>query len=245
MIFSYEVMRRAYSRLAKIEERKNIRKAIVFTILTLFSILAVIFFGLPIIAKFAIFFSGLKKSSQPVDKNDITPPSPPQIDVLPETTNKNPIEISGSSEAGTAVSLFLNDKKEELIANKEGRFSFTFKLKDGLNTISATSKDLSGNESQKTETMMITLDVSPPSLEIESPKDGESFFGSKKSQVIIRGKSEEGVSVTVNDRIALVDDQGNFTLTTSLAEGVNIYSIKAQDRAQNTTEKTLTLTFGN
>lgn len=234
-------MRSAYSRLRKTEERKNLRSALVFTVLTIASILGIIFFGLPLVAKYAIFFSGFKKNKEPQSKFDITPPPPPRIDSIPEATNINKIEISGSSEAGTTVLLVLNGKKEEFLTNKEGRFTFSYILKEGVNTISASAKDLNGNESLKSEDILITFDNSSPNLEIESPKDGEIFYGSRNSQIVIKGKSEKTAAVFVNEKFASVDDEGNFSFSTSLSEGENTFTIRAEDKAQNKTEKSLTL----
>ncbi|MGB6881971.1 MAG: hypothetical protein WBD86_01580, partial [Microgenomates group bacterium] len=77
-------MRRRYSRLARTEERKNIKRAALFGLLTLISILVFIFLGLPAVAKFAAFLTDLRKSTVPIEINDTTPPVPPILDSLSE-----------------------------------------------------------------------------------------------------------------------------------------------------------------
>ncbi|MCH7641057.1 hypothetical protein IID22_02590 [Patescibacteria group bacterium] len=236
-------MRKRYSRLGRTEERKNIRRAFIFTILTIVSILLVIFFGLPAVAKFAGFLTDLRKSGQPVEKQDTIPPVPPRFELLPESTNELSIEIMGSTEPGATVILFLTNRKEEILANKDGEFSFSLLLLDGENTIAAQSMDQAGNQSQKTKTLTIVYDNDPPELEIASPQDGSEYYGSKQRQVVIKGNTEEGAILNINDRIVVVDQDGTFTFATTLSEGENTFNIKAQDKAGNTTEKALTLQF--
>ena len=236
-------MKRRYSRLARTEERQSIRRAIFFTFLTVVSIFAFIFLGLPVLAKFAGFLTDLKKSGLPIEINDTTPPAPPKLDNLPEYTNEFSVEIKGTTEAGASVILFLNDDEEELVVNKDGEFNFTFKLDKGENTVSVKASDAAGNESQETDVYKIIFDNEPPELEITSPEDGKEFYGSKERQVSINGKTEESASVTINDRIVAVDVSGNFTFVTTLSEGENGFTIKTEDKAGNSNEASLTLRF--
>lgn len=236
-------MKRRYSRLARTEERQSIRKAVFFTFLTVASILAFIFLGLPVLAKFAGFLTDLRKTGLPIERNDTTPPAPPRLESLPEYTNEFSVEIKGTTEAGATLILFLNGDEEEVVADKDGEFNFTFKLDKGDNTLSVKARDSSGNESQETDTYKIVFDNEPPELETTSPEDGKEFFGSKERQVSINGRTEEGASITVNDRIVAVDVNGNFTFVTTLSEGENNFAIKAEDRAGNSIETSLTLRF--
>jgi len=236
-------MKRRHSRLARTEERQSIRRAIFFTFLTVVSIFAFIFLGLPVLAKFAGFLTDLKKSGLPIERNDTTPPAPPRLESLPEYTNEFSVEVKGTTEAGASIILFLNDDEEELVVNKDGEFNFTFKLDKGENTVSVKASDAAGNESQETDVYKIIFDNEPPELEITSPEDGKEFYGSKERQVSINGKTEESASVTINDRIVAVDVSGNFTFVTTLSEGENGFTIKTEDKAGNSNEASLTLRF--
>jgi len=236
-------MKKQYSRLVRTEEKQNIRRAIFFTFLTVVSILAFIFFGLPVLAKFAGFLADLRKSGLPIERGDTTPPAPPKLESLPEYTNEFSVEIKGTTEPGATLILFLNSKEEEAVADKDGEFNFTFKLNKGENSVSLKARDAAGNESQKTDVYKIIFDNEPPGLEITSPEDGKEFYGSKERQVSINGQTEEGASVTINDKIVAVDANGSFTFVTTLSEGENSFTIKAEDRAGNSTEASLTLHF--
>ncbi len=236
-------MKKRYSRLARTEERQSIRRAIFFTFLSIVSIFAFIFLGLPVLARFAGFLTDLKKSGLPIERNDTTPPAPPRLESLPEYTNEFSVEIKGTTEAGATLTLFLNGDEEEVVVNKDGDFNFTFKLDKGENTVSVKARDAAGNESQETNVYKIIFDNEPPELEVTSPEDGKEFYGSKERQVSINGKTEESASVTINDRIVAVDASGNFTFVTTLSEGENGFTIKTEDKAGNSTEASLTLRF--
>lgn len=236
-------MRRHYSRLAKLEEKKNIRSAFFFVALSVVSIVLLFTFGLPVVIKFAGFLTDIKKSGTPVEISDTTPPAPPRIESLPEATSALSLEIKGNTESGATVILFLNSKEKELLADKDGNFSYTFSLSKGENRIFARAKDSSGNESQETQTFTVIFDNEPPKLEINSPENGSQYFGSKERQIVINGTTEPGASVNINDRVVAVEESGEFTFATTLSEGENVFKIIAKDKAENSQETSLTLHF--
>jgi hypothetical protein len=49
--------------------------------------------------------------------------------------------------------------------------------------------------------------------------------------------------VTVNDRIAVIDGNGKFSLIVSLNEGKNDLVVQATDQAGNKTETTMSVTY--
>jgi hypothetical protein len=236
-------MARIYSRLKTTEERKNIRTAVVLGILTVALVFGIFVFGLPTVVKFAAFFSDLRKSGEPVEINDSTPPAPPRINELPEATNKSAVEVSGQSEPGATVILVFNKKTQDVIADSEGAFRTTFELDDGKNLLTATAKDAAGNESQQTEEFTIIFDDQEPSLEISSPSDGASFFGSKQRQLVVQGATETDASLSINERFVLVKEDGSFAFATTLSEGENTFNLKSQDKAGNVTEKSFKVSF--
>ena len=236
-------MRRTYSRLASVEERKNTRSAILFIVLSIVIIAALFFYGIPVVGKFATFVSDLGKSGSAITSTDKTPPAPPQFDNFNAFVNQQNVNISGSSEAGATIKLTFNGNSQNVLVDKDGHFQFSVQLDNGDNTFSAVAVDTAGNISQKTQDYKITFDNKPPNLTIDSPTDGTTFFGSSQRQVTIKGAAEGGDQVTINDRIVVVDDSGNFQYTTTLSDGSNKFTIKATDQAGNTTEKDITLNF--
>ena len=236
-------MRRVYSRLGRTEESRNIRRAVVFSFLTLAALTALLFFGIPTVAKFASFLADLRKTSSPVEINDTTPPAPPRINPLPEATNKEVLDLSGTTENGATVILVVDGAKQEILADKDGVFTFKVNLKKGENTILAFAKDRAGNESQKSLLQTVIFDNEKPSLDISSPKDGQEFFGTRERQISIQGTTKAGSSLTINDRLVKVEDNGAFTFVTSLNEGGNSFNLKTTDKAGNTAEKTISVRF--
>jgi len=235
-------MKRKYSRYSKLEEKRNIKRAFLYIFSTVLLLFLFVSFGIPSIAKFASFLSDIKTSDKPIERKDSSPPIRPRLDHLDDSTNKPNIDITGTAEPGSTVVLFLNGEEKEVLVNKEGNFLYTFSLKKGVNTISALTKDTSGNKSPETNVIRVEYDDIPPDLEITKP-DTFDFFGPRQRQVVIEGTTEEEASVVINERFVVVDSTGSFSFVTTLEEGENEFVIKAEDKAGNVTEKVIILTF--
>ncbi|MCJ7805112.1 Ig-like domain-containing protein [Patescibacteria group bacterium] len=236
-------MARYYSRLASVEEKRNIRRAFIFGVLTIAAIVFLFTIGLNVLTKFVGVISDLRKTSTPIEKTDTTPPPPPRLDTLPDATNNSKIQITGSSEPGSTVELFVNGAKNESLAGNDGVFSFDIYLDNGSNNIYATAKDSAGNESGKTPTYEVIYSKNPPKIDISSPSDGAKFYGNKQQQITISGKTSPDSSVTINDRIVGLQDDGSFSSSVFLNDGDNTFKIKVQDKAGNTAEKSITVNY--
>lgn len=232
-----------YSRLASVEERRNVINAYKYVVWSIIAILFLIFLGIPTLVRFAGFIGEIAKSDKPVEINDITPPAPPQFDEISEYTNKERIDITGQTEAGATIKIRSNNEDSEIIANNEGKFNFTFNLDKGENTIDAKAVDTSGNESTQTETYRIVNDNKEPELIVESPSDGASFFGSGQRQLSIKGKVDEIVDITINGRFVALKDDNTFSFATTLSEGENKFEVKATDPSGNESTSSLTVNF--
>lgn len=236
-------MQKRYSRLRRIQKRKNVRNTLIFLILSVGMVLLAIFVGLPLMIKYTSFISDIRKSSEPIQKTDTTPPPPPKINPIPDSISNLDLEVSGATEPGATVKIFFNSNEEELLSNNEGVFSTSIKLSEGSNTINFQAIDNSGNESKKTQDYIVTYDSEPPELTLNSPENEKAFYGNSQRQMTIEGSTEVDAKIRINDRIVVVDDDGNFTYLTTLSEGENIFSIIAEDEAGNQTGQTLTVSF--
>lgn len=230
-------------RLSSHEESRNFKKAGLFIVLTIGLLSLLFFFGIPLMARFATFIAEFGKSDDPITKDDKIPPAPPRIEDLPEATNKFSLDLKGATETGATVIIDFNGQVEEVLAGADGNFSKKVNLLDGDNTLTLTARDPAGNISQPTDTYKIVYDGIKPKLSVGSPSDGAEFFGSGQRQVTIQGTSEFGVNLLINDRLVSIGEEGNFSFTTSLSEGENIFNVKATDKAGNESESTLTLQF--
>lgn len=236
-------MARNYSRFAHIEEKRNIRRAFSFLLLTGVTLILLFFFGLPLVIKFAAFFSDIRKSTTPIEITDSTPPAPPQIENLPEATNEKSLDVSGKSESGATVFVFLGEERTEVVANDEGVFTTKLTLKKGENSISSQARDKAGNEGQKTQEFKVVYDNDVPKIEITSPADGSEFIGSKNQRVTITGTCSADATLTINERFVSVSDDGSFSSSVNLSDGENKFLLKAVDKAGNQEERNLTLKY--
>ena len=236
-------MQRMYSRRGLTEEKRNIRRAVFYSVLTIATLIFIFFLGLPLLAKFSGVLSDLRSSSTPPEKEDITPPVPPRFDLLPQATKELKVDIKGYTEPGVNVFLKLNSKEEEILANSDGQFTYSFPLNDGENEFWAYAVDSSGNESQKSDVINITFDDEPPQLTISNPEDESSYYGDRERQILIQGTTEENSKLNINGRIVIVESEGKFTFTTTLSPGENKFEIKAEDKAGNISQQSLTLHF--
>ena len=230
------------SRLTRLEERRNLRKATWLAGGTVVLVVTVVILGIPILVKMAGFLGDLKSSSRPVDKNDLIPPVPPAISLPYDATNSARIEIAGSAEPGSTVYLTQNSESQgNAVVGEDGIFRFRdVALKDGNNKFEAVAVDQSGNKSQPSSGVMLLFSNKPPELKIESPTDRQQVSGEMK--VEIKGSTGSDVRLTVNERTVIVNSSGKFATTLSLNSGENALVFVAVDRAGNQTRKELTVT---
>jgi len=236
-------MKKNYSRRIAVEERKNKKKALTFIILSFATILFLFFFGIPLVAKFASFVTDLTKKNTPITLKDNTPPAPPRFNSLPDEINKSQINISGNTEEGSIVTIFINGLDNEVISDSYGEFNLSANLELGENIIYAIAKDQSGNKSADSKTYVINYDNEVPEIVINSPTDGKKYYGQSQKEIEIVGNTDPEASLTLNDRFITLDDSGNFKYKYSLDEGENKLTFKAVDKAQNETEKAITVSF--
>lgn len=224
------------SRLTRLEERRNLRKATWLAAGTIFLVVTVLILGIPILVKMAGFLGDLKASSRPVDRNDLIPPVPPAISLPYDATNSAKIEISGSAEPGSTVYLTQNsESRGNVVVGEDGIFRFgNMALKDGDNKFEAVAVDQSGNRSQPSESQTVYYSNKAPDLTVETSAvvDGK---------VEIKG-STNGVRLVVNDRLIILNSEGKFQTKIGVNSGENILVFVAVDRAGNQTRKELTVT---
>jgi len=65
----------------------------------------------------------------------------------------------------------------------------------------------------------------PPKLEITYPNNEETVT---EKEILIRGKTEKGVTIEINGIIVEVDEEGNFSKEQALTIGTNLVTIKAR-----------------
>jgi len=230
------------SRLLKKQERKNLRLAIIFALLSFSLIFGIIFLGPTIFIKLSLFLANLRSSSQSPQLEDKIPPAPPQLVIPFDATPSAKINLSGFAEPGVKIEIFLNGiSKETLVADNDGNFQLSnLEIGNDENEIYAVATDNAGNISQPSPKTIITFDNTPPKLEISEPENKATFYGISKT-IEIKGETDEDATVSVNDHLATMEAGGKFRYSLTLAIGTNNVKIVATDKAGNQTEKELTV----
>lgn len=222
-----------------------VRWLFLFLFLALILSVGVFFrYGFSYLSRFNVFFSSFEEEEVNNGARDTLPPAPPIIDPLPEATNSAVLEVVGRAEASSELGLFLNGEEiEKVVVGDSGNFKIgDIGLEEGDNIIFALAGDMAGNVSQESVRQTIILDKTPPELEIEFPKDGQSFSGDER-EIIIKGKTEDSAVIAINERKVVVDLEGDFEAAYSLADGTNSIIIIAKDKAGNQTKEELGVNY--
>ena len=209
------------------------RRFIILVTAIIVLLLGTYFVGLAIL-------SNLSTRDQTFDQRDRLAPPPPTLVGIPQATNSAKLNIRGFTEAGATVTLFLNGhERGSQLADSNGQVIFEkVVLETGENEIYAQARDPAGNESRPSTTYKIIVDHQPPKLEVTEPEDDTIIKEEEDEQafVVIRGKVEEGATVSVNNHQAIVREEGNFEYRLLLTEeGENTIKIVAKDQAGNKT----------
>jgi hypothetical protein len=226
------------SRLGKYQEKKLINKLVLTIVGSIALVLFIVFFGLKILINFSLLVEKIKSgNSKDPTQNALVIIEPPILDPLPIATNSGALVVSGHATPGLTLVLSLNSKEVKKISiDKNGVFNIkNITFQDGDNTISAILVDDKGNKSDISNIISTSINKKQPKLDLDQPEDNANIFGDDNS-ILIKGKTDEGNTVTVNDRIAVVDTTGAFTYKQSLNEGNNTITIIASDSAGNQTK---------
>ncbi len=232
VIGSYKIMR---SRV-----RSNIRKQNRKTIIGIIVIILVfIFFGSNLLIGYGVLLDKIsgEKKIETNSLQDVDYIAPPVLNPTTEAVNTEKINITGFSAGSKEIELYLNNKLIEKIKIEDDS-SFSFKnliLKPGNNNIKAKAID-GKKESGFSNIISIIYRNEPPTIEIEKPKDGE-IFKKDDGPIIVEGKIEPEFKVTVNDILAIVDDEGRFLTRLSLESGDNNIRVEVTDDAGSKTTK--------
>lgn len=231
------------SRISRRELRQS-KKKLIYSLAGIVIILLLLFkLGIPLLIKFSLFISGNKQTSDTTQTTD-QPAfiAPPVLNQSFTATNSAQIKVSGTGEKKQEIKLYVNNSVVDTKNTQDdGTFSFDMvTLKNGDNNIQAKAK-VNDKESDFSNTITITYQNKAPSLDVNSPSDGQSF--SKDPGITVKGKTDSDAKVTVNDFQAIVNDDGIFSYDMQLQNGDNQLKVVAMDEAGNKTEKDLKVTY--
>ena len=237
-------MRIRRSRFSKKQEERNLRQAVFYIFLTLGLAAVLIFVGIPVLIRTAIFLGNFRGSANLPEKSDTIPPSPPRIVVPFEATNSARLSLKGYAEPEANIKLFNSGLSiSEILADNEGLFSVeNLTLTSGRNEMTAVAVDAAGNESLPSIPAVIEYDTTPPELVISQPAEGETISGQENKMTLV-GQTEAGAKLTINGRLVIVGPEGKFSQEYSLNDGENAFALMAQDQAGNQTTKEIKVNY--
>lgn len=227
----------------KSEDKKSAQQ-LVLLIVGILSLLFIFFFiGLPVLLKLSSFIAGFKKDTGTTTVNEDQVILEPFLDPLPEATFSATIAVSGSATSGNNIILFVNSsKKSEKLVGKDGVFEFkNVTLDKGTNSIYVIAEN-GDKKSQPSETFNVVMDNQPPNLAIDSPIEG-STYRRENREIEIRGLTDSGATVSLNDRFVFVNPNGSFSQIYRLSDGENKLEIISVDQAGNIQKTTVTVTY--
>ena len=230
------------SRLERKKEEQITKKTIFLGFLTVLVVGLIIVFGLPFLINFSIFLGNTKNKKETTSEN-VLPPMAPRLIIPFEATSSSKIKINGFAESGSVIELLKNEESvSKADVNESGDFSFeNVELSEGENSFSAVViKDKNGS-SENSSPIIVIFDNTQPELIIINPKEDNLKVDSADFDII--GKSEKGVSVSVNGRVAVVDNDGNFKIKMQLNAGKNDIEVVVKDPALNETRKKVSITY--
>jgi len=127
-------------------------------------------------------------------------------------------------------------------AGDKGDFVFeNVTLDNGENVFTAIASTENEGNSEISKPLSVVYNNQPPSLNMTNPSEDSISVDNADFDVV--GKSEAGVSVTINNKIAMVDDSGQFKLKIQLSIGKNEIQIVVRNLAGNETRKTIYITY--
>lgn len=232
------------SRLSRRLEKQSQKSLILSIVGIIFVLFALFKFGVPLLANFGLFIANFKESGTITSQNKLSFVAAPILNPLPTATNSATLAISGYANAENTIWLYVNGEPvSKNQVEKDGTFSIdSLKLSKGENEIFAKTVDKDNKESEASSNFTVIFKDTPPSLTIDSPSDGQSFAKDDKTAQV-RGKTDSGVKITVNDFWAIADGDGNYSYQLPLKDGGNKIKIVAQDEAGNKTEKEIKVTY--
>lgn len=231
------------SRLRRFEDKKASKRLYLAILGSIAVLLFLLLFGLKILIGFSVFVDKMRGGSpQQKTVSDIL--LPPILDSLSESTNSASITIHGKADPKREVIVYVNDKEyKKIIITDTGDFTLTnIPVNEEKVTISAKLKGDKDEISALSNIITTLVDRTPPTLELLKPADGATI-NDGTHKVGIEGKTDEGMKVTVNGRIAVVRENGSFMYQMSLTDGENQLTVVSTDPAGNQTKVERRVTY--
>jgi hypothetical protein len=156
--------------------------------------------------------------------------SPPSIHILDPvngfTTKLRTVLVYGRTEIGCNVTI-----KDQSLLSTDGSFRLSVPIDEGANLLVATVTDATGNTNSST--VLVFRDTTPPKIIITSPPDNYITNKISEQNLLVVGLTEPGAKLISGGRDITVNDDGTFSFTFGLKEGINEISLVVEDTLGN------------
>jgi hypothetical protein len=232
------------SRLLKKQEKEMRKQTIFFIVLSIALLLFFIFIIVPnLIRLFFNFFD----NDVVFDVQDDLPPQVPVLSSPPsEATFSAQLSLEGFADPESKIIFVLNGEQvEEKQVNEAGEFDQEISLEKGDNQLTIYAINEAGTESLQNRTYQVIYDDEPPIITIIEPEPDSVIELKRNRSTQVTGETEPLSRVYLNDRLVLVDEEGQFSTSYYLDEGENILKFLAIDKAGNQSELEIKVEFLN
>lgn len=208
-------------------------------------VLLIVFFatiGFRLVINASIWISGISKDSASISQVDSDRGFllAPELYDVPDATNSATLAVSGRGTPDTTLTIYLNDEVAEEVELDSDEFNTRIILTAGYNEIYLETYDKKRKKTKDSETYTVSLLTGKPSLSITSPQEGDTR---DKPELTVIGETDKDVSIRINNSPVTVGSDGSFQKNIRLKEGDNTVTIRAIDRAKNTTEESINVRY--
>ena len=233
----------ASTRLSRVRSKRETRQGIFYLILAIAAGLAMIVWGLPALSQLSGMFMN---PNTPTAQNYTIKPTPPIFTDVPTATNSATVSLSGFSQPGVTIELYVNGAKvNQVLTSDSSTFTFpSITLSSGDNEIYAYASSLHGVLSDQSQSYTISFDTTKPQVTITSPHDGDTMTGQSQQLVTFQGSVDKaGAKVYIGDHMVILNPDNTFSFQYQLTQGSQQIAIKAIDGAGNESDSTIGLTW--
>ena len=141
-------------------------------------------------------------------------------------TKLTTVLVSGATERGAIVTI-----GSQSVVAPDGTFRLSVPIAEGNNTLLAMTRDATGNSNSTS--VWVIRDTRAPLIDLTFPPDGYITNDKNMKNLPVTGRTEPGARLMFQGRPISVEDDGNFSFTTGLVEGVNEIALVAEDELGN------------
>lgn len=229
------MQKRVSLRRATIQEKRAQKQGMAAIVIGI--ILLVLFFFVLVPAIFDVAVRFARRGGVSLNNDDTLPPQRPVLTPLSEYSKDTNFELKGFTESKAKVSLLVDGAEQGTAqADDDGAFTFTFTLTEGEHEVWVVAQDEAENLSES-ERFPVTIDVTVPTLTIESPTEGTVFTLPRERVLSIKGKASEEGTVFVNGNRVRTAEDGAFSSVLTLGDGNNEIVFRVEDLAGNASEE--------